>query len=330
MKKRPITSLLVFLIVGISVFSFASVSPRTNYPVLSPIETMKPNGEFGIYVYQSGNWLEVKRLSFDKYLREQTVDLEQYLTSQYELKVRIVQRGGTAAHIDSVFLGGLSPKAAGNSKEKESLKKLSQKDFDVIDAYGKTLDFIFPSKALNKNLSVTARIEPEKISKIPFQFPRANFYKKIDRNSAFYPYSIKETKIRKRDSNKPFFTEFCRAGTGHPYGFAYGWVWNDDNYLYVKLDLTPDNTMDGLKDWAKVYVNTGKAINEFKVSINNTRWGTSDFTYTEKVDYEHKVYDFKIPLKEIAAHENQILLAFAFYGTLALTPPIGMGALPVC
>jgi hypothetical protein len=75
--------------------------------------------------------------------------------------------------------------------------------------------------------------------------------------------------------------------------------------------------MDGDKDYAKVYINTSNGVREFKVSEAETKWGKPDFTYTNKVAYQHKVYKFKIPFTEIAGGDvpEKLSLAFAAYGT---------------
>ncbi|MBW2624308.1 MAG: hypothetical protein JRD68_15475, partial [Deltaproteobacteria bacterium] len=84
-------------------------------------------------------------------------------------------------------------------------------------------------------------------------------------------------------------------------------------------DFTGDNTRDGNKDYAKVYVKTEAGLKEFKISEDETRWGTPSFTYTDKVAYQHKVYNFKIPLKELGVTKDKKIkdleLAFAAYGT---------------
>ena len=125
--------------------------------------------------------------------------------------------------------------------------------------------------------------------------------------------------LKQHTSDKTFFKEYCLTGSGHPSGFTYGWVSNDEKNLYVKIDFTPDNTRDGDKDYAKLYVRRGRNLKEFKVSEANTKWGNPEFTYTDKAAYQHKIYDFAIPLETLgieqpSAGEN-IDLAFAAYGT---------------
>ena len=122
-------------------------------------------------------------------------------------------------------------------------------------------------------------------------------------------------------NQNPFFKEFSRTGSGHPSGFTYGWVKTHAENLYVVMDFTADNTYDGDKDYAKVYMKTEAGLKEFKVSVPETKWGKPSFTYTDKVPYQHKVYEFKIPLKELEIQEvdkpQEIQLAFAAYGTAA-------------
>ena len=156
-------------------------------------------------------------------------------------------------------------------------------------------------------LTVAARIEPVVISKIPFQFPRINTYRTMSENAAFYSYtpgsawatlSLGEM-LGYVEEREPFFKEYVVPGSGHPPGYVYGWVMNDDENLYVALDFTPDNTVDGELDYAKVYVLTVDGLKEFKVTQSEQTWGRANFTYTDKVNYEHKFYEFVIPLKEI-------------------------------
>ena len=148
----------------------------------------------------------------------------------------------------------------------------------------------------------------------------------MSEGSAFYSYTLGsrpggltiDGDIAETAAAEPFFKEYCATGSGHPSGFIYGWVMNDEENLYVALDFTPDNTMDGDKDYAKVYVNTAGGLKEFKVSVPETTWGVPGFTYTDKVNYQHKVYEFKIPLSELGAQAGeQLQLAFAAYGTAA-------------
>jgi hypothetical protein len=281
-------------------------------------------GKYFVYVEKGKHFVEAGSLSFDKYFRSIEMNLSDYVSGGEDVKIRLVQKGGGAAHIDAVLLGGRPPVEVKGIEDVLALKKVSQKDFDVVDAFGKTLELVFPSGGSDRVLSLTARVEGTRISEIPFQFPRGNLFKEMTGDSEFYRYRLTAGDLpaaqgRRDMSENPFFKEYSVTGSGHPSGFTYGWVGNDKENLYVTIDFTPDDTMDGDKDYAKVYVKTEHGIRDFKVSVPETKWGTPDFTYTDKVAYQHKVYDFAIPLKEIGVtdvkRQRELVLAFATYGT---------------
>ncbi|MGC8810797.1 MAG: CFI-box-CTERM domain-containing protein, partial [bacterium] len=291
---------------------------------INSIEKMRPEGEYKIYVWQSKKWVKAGSLSYDRFLREREIDLSGLLKSSGKTKIKVVQKGGEAAHIDSALLGGLAPQEIKGIKDDLALRKLSQKDLDVMDAYNKTIELTFPNQG-DKKLKLTARIEGPIVNGIPFQFPRENLVKEVKAFSSFYSYRLNTE--GKAQEPKLIFKEFSPTGSGHPSGFTYGWVGHDSENLYVKIDFTPDNTSDGDKDYAKVLVKTDSGIKEFKVSNNETKWGKPYFTYTDKVSYQHKVYEFTIPLKEIGIEPKQekVLLAFSAYGTASsgdLTPSL--------
>ena len=189
----------------------------------------------------------------------------------------------------------------------------------------------FAEKAADKTLKLSARIESAKIGTEPLQFPCDNVFTKISPHSKFYSYALNESAppqgkfgtdeyLKAVGQRPPFFKVYARTGSGHPAGTTYSWVSNDEKNLYVTLDFTPDNTYDGDKDYAQVYVHTGREVKEFRVSVPETKWGRPHFTYTDKVPYEHKVYDFVIPLSELGdvAAGREVRLAFAAYGTASV------------
>jgi hypothetical protein len=281
------------------------------------IREMMPEGRFVVYVSKGDKWQEAGNLSFNRIFVEKELDLSKHLLGNDRTKIRLVQKGGGASHIDSVFLGGMPPTEIKGAQDDRELKKLSRRDFDVIDAFGREMELSFP-RGKDGALRLAARVEGTRIGEVPFQFPLENLCKSMSERSAFYTYRM----VKDRPGDQPFFKEYSVTGSGHPSGYTYGWVWNDDQNLYVRIDFTPDDTMDGDKDYAKVYVKTEGGVKEFKLSESETTWGRPDFRYTDKVVYEHKVYDFKIPLKEIGLmrteEEKKLLLAFAAYGTAAV------------
>ena len=319
MLKR--TAFLIALLFLLPTFIVAApeITPLPSLG-LSSIEKLNPQGVYVIYIFKDGEWQEVGSLSFDRFFREREIDLVSYLPAYEVAKIRLVQKGGGAAHIDSVFLGGRPPIEVKGIEDNTALEKLSGKDFDVVDAYHKSMEFVFLANGENNILRLTARVEDETITKTPFQFPAENLFKEMNEKSQFFPYRLNGQEVGSMiDDNveEPFFQKFSLTGTGHPSGYTYGWVKNDYENLYVRIDFTVDNTMDGEKDYAKVYVKTDAGLREFKVSVTETKWGVPHFTYTDKVAYQHKVYDFTISLSELGIEndDEELLLAFATYGT---------------
>lgn len=308
-----ILSLLILTMLLLPFSALADYNATKYYASGIPqVEKMEPNGEFVISVLLDGKWKEAGRLSFDTYFRERDIDLGGLASGAKDVKVKLIQKGGGAAHVDAAFLG-VTPPAAVEGAE-DGVKKLSRADFDVADASGKEMLVTFPEGIKDKRFRLTARVEAAVIGKTPFQFPADNLFKEMSTASKFYTYEINSG-----NSFSPIFKEFSPTGTGHPSGYTYGYVRNDDKNLYVKLDFTPDNTMDGDKDYAKVYVKTKTGLREFRLSMPETTWGKPDFTYTDKVSYQHKVYDFKIPFKELGIEDTErdkeVQMAFAAYGT---------------
>ena len=253
-----------------------------NRPPLVLADHARGNGEFVVSVFDGAAWREAGRLLFNQFYVEKELDLSAFLPPEETARIRIVQQGGGAAHVDSVLLGESSPTAIEGLTETAALKKISHKDHDVIDAFEKSLELGFPMKGKTTTLSLVARVEAKQINKTPFQFPRENLYREITERSGFYRYRISETGNLTEDgkadmTSKPFFKEFSRTGSGHPSGFTYGWVRTDQENLYVTIDFTPNNTMDGDKDYAKVYVKTDAGLREFKASMSESLWGKPYF-----------------------------------------------------
>jgi hypothetical protein len=321
--KKVLVFILIFMMV-VPVQAFAEIPPEE-----PPKKDLGINGTFEISVKTDDQWIKAGDLGFSKFQETKEIDLGGYIKGD-DVLIKITQDGGGASYLDAVFLDGMQAVKA-NDSDGKVLNKLSKEDLDVTPVEdGITLEFrVSGGKGI---LSVTGRIEPEEISKEPLQFPLANNYKQKNQIIDFYSYKLNTNYGRitadgvldEVAGTEVFAKEYQVPGSGHPAGDTYFWVMNDDENLYVVMDFTPDNTYDGDKDYAKVYVNTDEGIKEFRVSVPETAWGSPGFTYTDKVVYEHKVYEFVIPLSEIGNITDELELAFVGYGTAALPPLVGL------
>ncbi|MCX7711692.1 MAG: putative Ig domain-containing protein [Clostridia bacterium] len=334
MKRFAFVIIIVYTFLTMNTFSFADVSSDQPISDASAIQ-LEPetvNGGYSVSVKTDMGWVDAGALPFTKNYEEKVIDLRDFITLGKPAVISITQKGGGSAQIDSVLAGSEGPAKVNNSIDTFLLKKLSAKDFDVIPVGAEGITVEFSSDITTTLLKLTARIEPVVISKYPFQYPTANSFKTINSTSSFCNYTLNskvgslniDSQIEEVDLTAPFFKELCQPSTGHPDGYIYGWVLNDLENLYVAMDVTPDNTMDGDEDYAKVYIKTSSGIKEFKITVSENTWGSPGFLYNNRVAYQHKVYEFKIPLSEIgisnASLGEKIEIAFSAYGTMAITP----------
>ena len=305
-------------------------------PAGAAVRQGEPGG-FAVAVKLNGEWQEVAELTFGYVAEERVLDLP-VDGGEGEIAIRLEHTGNTPAHIDAVTLDGRAPLTVGGAAEDEALalRKLAAQDFDLVDAQGRTLVLRFDGGDVPLELSLTARIQPPSVPKTPFQFPIDNLYQTIDSTSTFFTYDWDSNTgsleidgdLAGEGLGTPLFKTTCEPGTGHPTGDTVGWVRNDAETLYVALDFTPDNTMDGDADYAKVYVRTADGVEVFKVSTAELVWGTPGFTYTERVGYQHKVYEFAIPRSAFESgmeDADSLALAFGAYGTVSPQPEVYPG-----
>jgi hypothetical protein len=150
-----------------------------------PMQHMTPAGAYHIQVLRGGTWVEAASLSFNQFLQERGLDLSEYITGEEPAHIRLIQGGGSATHIDAVLLGDVPPAAVEGADDPLALKKASSRDSDVLNAFGKTLEFTFPARDRDRTLSLLARVEPTRVNETPFQFPRHNLFRPISEKSAF-------------------------------------------------------------------------------------------------------------------------------------------------
>jgi hypothetical protein len=326
-------AVLIFSL-SLATFAFSShVSPETrilNRISLTSLDTTGQNGSFLIEVKSGTDFIAVGKIPFNRYYRTDTLSFS--IPESDMIYIRITKQGGGAAHIDAVQLGDSLPSSLNGA----SVQKICSADYDVVDATAHPVEICFEtddSFGGQHTLSVTARIESEQISKVPFHYPRENLFKEITENSTFYTYKLGSQQgrinvdgvLEEEVLKDPLFSEYIRVDSGHPQGKTLGWVMDDGENLFVSMDFTADNTLDGTADYAKVYARTPEGVKEFKVSSVENHWGKAGFSYTEAVAYQHKSYEFCIPLSELGiktlhpesvrSNEVNIELAFAAYGT---------------
>lgn len=202
--------------------------------LLSDFDQIDAIGHYKILMFNGDSWRKSGFLSFGKHYRSKAMNVRVEEIPGNIVRLRLIQAQGGKAHIDSITLNGNEPLSAsswGDSnplKADELLAKISENDFDVIDATGLDLEVLFPlsgGQRVNEfmHLALTARVEASQISKSPFRYPKINIYGRMSERSHFYHYKIGSENggirvdgdIRNESLGEPFFRIYPR-GIGTP------------------------------------------------------------------------------------------------------------------
>ena len=91
-----------------------------------------------------------------------------------------------------------------------------------------------------------------------------------------------------------------------------GWVKDDGSHLYVSLDLSLSGIKSLNSDEATVLIKQPEGVKKYRLNVSNMDFGTrGKFEITQgKRSYEHRVFEFKIPLDGLSLKSGKIELAF--------------------
>ncbi len=289
--------------------------------VTSPILADQDNnqGSFSVFVFEGGKWQLQGELSFSDY---ETLQMP-LNNDEGQLKLRLVQEGHDSAFVDYVTLQKYGifflPASAINIDDNtDVLTKILYPEYDVCNGWDSTLEIVWDNAP--ENAALVMRAMEEDLGEghgAPFYYPwpwehYMLGYLLIDDGGITVDGLLKEHKI-------PDFSVFWQPYSPHPDGYTYGWLHCDSEYLYAAVEVTGDNTPDD-GDWGALYIMVDGKQKEFRISHDQT-WGIRGFTYTSSVPYEHRIYEFKIPLSEInAVVGSEIQYKFGAYGTLVAVP----------
>lgn len=327
MKKKSMLCavLLIILLVAVpGLFAREGANGRT----IAAVKNSTVNGHIALSVRSGTTYEPIGKAEYGIGYSSGLITLPEGMANLPELFLRIEAVGKGISHIDSLFLPGFA------IADDDTLKaKLDRTDHDVLEiGAGHDIRFLRDINSTQANrgkaAEIVARIEPEKVSTMPLRFPQANTYRGDPRRGAFYSYEVGSVpgsltlngELTDETLGKPFFDAYVPIGSGHPQRNVMTWVRDDGKNLYVAVDFLPDNTFDGEVDYAALYIDTPDGVKRFRSSVGDTAWGVPGFTYTDKVDYQHKVYEFMIPFAEIGAGDSaseRIRLSFEAYGTVA-------------
>ena len=231
---------------------------------------------------------------------------DMYATKKFTLpegttKVRLTHANTDTAHIDAALLDGAAPARVTDESTGAELPaaKLAAADYDVIDGAKRTIEIEWESPGT----MLTVVAVEEDLGGLPFAWPESGLdYYTVGGSKEFVYYAV--------------------PTSAHPSSNIYASFTTKSDALRLDLDVTMDNTYDYDGDWAELRAFTREDMRSFRLNNTDSTWGAASFGYTDKVSWQHKIYNFTIPLSEIPAREGEeIRFQLGYYGTGSLQFP---------
>jgi len=249
----------------------------------------------------------------------------QYSTDAFEVDVidgevtlRIVQSGTPFADVDQIALTVdgeyIIPEYAKYTESGVSiLDDILDLDNNVVIAHEQEIEISWDVPAGNDSATVSLTAN-EYGHGVPLHFPETG-YATYEMGSNIGTITV-DGLIAETDGTLPLYAPYWQPTSGHPDGYTYIYVCDDEEYVYFSLDVTGDNTNEYGEDWAEIRVLQPDGSRQaFRVDDYDNTWGKAGFGLTSKVSYKHQTYEFAVP-KIIIGNEN-IEFNLAYYGTMA-------------
>jgi parallel beta-helix repeat protein len=265
----------------------------------------------------SGQWNELYSEPFAV-----TYSTKEFLFSKTgdSITVRIVQNGPVPfGDVEAVQLSAcgqdIIPTYAKYVDSGESvLEDILEIDNNVIVAHDKEIELSWDIPASCNTPATLYLTANEYFAGLPLYFPDAG-YATVSENTAvpIIDGMLDETD----DIENPTYTVLWTPDSGHPEAYTYIYTSQDEENVYISLDITSDNTNEYGLDWAEVTFVTSSGTRAFRIDDYNNEYGKCGFGLTSKVAYKHQTCEFSIPKSEIGEELN---FRLHYYGTEAIYP----------
>ena len=313
MKYKASIALVLIFLISTTTLAFAQQNtPESN---ISP--DLSSKGTFYISQWTGSAWEEQCQQEFP-------VD---YSTEEFGLDavdgsvtLRIVQRNMPYADIDQIKLAAcgaeLTPIYAQYTADgQDVLADILKIDRNVIVVHEQEVEISWkiPAGCDEATLYLTAN---EYGDGFPFEHPWHSY---LSYEMGSNPGSIVvDGCINETDGAIPFSSPYWEPTSGHPDGYTYIYISDDDENVYFTLDVTSDNTCEVGKDWAEIAVLAPDGTEQvFRIDDFDDTWGQWTFGITSKVSYKHKSCEFAIP-KAIVG-DDDIEFKLRYYGTVSIS-----------
>jgi parallel beta-helix repeat protein len=265
----------------------------------------------------SGTWNELYSAPFPiKYATKEF----QFDKTGDSITLRIVQNGPAPyADVEAARLyacGSLiSPTYAKYVDSGESvLEDIVEIDNNVVIAHEKEIEVSWDIPSSCNDAATLYLTANEYLEGLPMYFPDAGFVPVSEETAV---PTIDGLLTETDGIISPTYTVYWTPNSGHPDGYTYIYTSQDEDNVYISLDLTSDNTNEYGLDWAQVTFLTADGEKSFKIDDYNDEYGKCGFGLTSKVSYKHQTCELSIPKSEIASED--LLFMLEYYGTESLT-----------
>jgi len=236
-----------------------------------------------------------------------------------KVALRIVQVGTPFADIDQISLmvdgEELTPEYAWYTESGQSIvEDILELDHNVVIAHEQEIEVSWDVPAGYGSVTVYLTAN-EYGHGLPFRFPEIG-YATYEVGSNMGSIAV-DGLIPETDGTVPLYCPYWQPSSGHPDGYTYIYVCDDEQYVYFSLDVTIDNTNEYGEDWAEIRILQSDGSEQvFRIDDFDNTWGESGFGLTSKVTYKHQTCEFAIPKSMI--DDNNIKFSLAYYGTASI------------
>ncbi len=239
----------------------------------------------------------------------QVVGQDLTLEPKRTVKVHISSSSGRPVHIDQATLdvGGqtLTPVRA-TADGRDVTKKLTSRDDDIVGAKEYWIEYVPASEAQGARLQLVAATKQE--SRAVSLPENGTAQPRVIQAKKFYDYKLGSRKgtllldgqiTPEEQLGKPSLkTEIKTAISKKPLPIL-AWVMDDGQYLSVAIDVAADNTVSDADDETILYVRGEGGLASFRAGDAPDEYGRRGATYTGAANFEHRVYEFRIPMDKL-------------------------------
>ncbi len=284
-------------------------------------QQLQTKNELSRYVFtqeKGGVWELIHEEAFETVYK--TIEMPLQIGSSQDISIRLEHRGGKFADIEYVALrvcGELiAPERAFYTESGEDiLRDLIADDLNVALAHEKEIELRWKSGSVCNDETAALIVKANQYEKaVPFDTSYSG--PAMEYTSGLTKGGLQLDGILSEEDNlgEALYVFPWVAGTGHPTGDTYVYMSEDEQYLYVGLDITMDNSNEFGQDWVEFNAHLLEDKKEsFKIDDYNDEYGLCGFGESDKVSYRHQMCEFKIPLEELPS-EN-FAFSLRYYGT---------------